>query len=764
MHAGKQNRRRSSSGKRLCAAFSTVAIAATTVGLAPTTASASLTGNGVRAGSNITVFHNIDFVAVFGYGPVGQPVTVEVLRDGVLIGSASGPAIDAEGLPGLEVNHGPEGAAVDGDCWEGHTPDIRPGDVIHVTDGGGTDEVTVDNITFSGPATEEPPVAPAVDGDILVRGVAKFASGSNIPIDALDSGEFRDTSKFRGVPDEVEVDPLVDGGFIMRYHPPYELDRNENGLDLAQRKASLLNSGGHAIGFGHVDPLPLESMLVDGIADSPGPAPGCEAAPTAQNVVTSIGTANTGFLNAADLAGTGNITVGGLAFDANNVRVTVTDSVGGTLGPISASTSSPTGASTWSANIAKADLDGLDEGNLTISMVSETAGGDVPGADMTLTKDTLAPAAPTADPAAGPHIGVQHVELFAGPGDDIFFSQGATPSAPTTPYTPGSTITIASDQTLQAIAVDDAENPSALFSGVYDITPQTAPGAPIPGATRTGDRNATLAWSAPTSNGFSEITSYKVTADAPGSVLDKSMTVLGDARAATVGGLENGTSYQLRVAAINAFGESTPSAPRAVTPATVPDAPEIGFARAGRGTASVTWLAPEDDNGADVTSYRLRVYRGPSLVRNLNMGLARRASLTGLAYGANYRFAVEARNIMGYSAQSARSNAVVPRSIPSKPRRVRGQSGTFGGRDTARVTWLVPATIRGSRITTYVVRAQRVRANGSLGPARVVAVKPPRARSANLALRSGTYRLKVRAINGIGRSPWSNLSNRAQSR
>ena len=99
-------------------------------------ASAMPTGVGVGAGKNISVFHNLDFVAAFGHG-VGDPLTVDVYRNGVNIGHAFGPAVSApEGLPkdgALEVNHGPEGPAVQGDCWEGYTVDIQPGDRVVMT-------------------------------------------------------------------------------------------------------------------------------------------------------------------------------------------------------------------------------------------------------------------------------------------------------------------------------------------------------------------------------------------------------------------------------------------------------------------------------------------------------------------------------------------------------------------------------------------------------------------------------------------------------
>jgi hypothetical protein len=242
------------------------------LGAAP--ALASLTGAGVSAGKNITVFHNLDFVGVYGYGPVGDPITIDVVRDGVTIGTATGPSVDTAQGPGLEVNHGPKAVPQPGDCWTGTTPNIGPGDRILVTSGGTHDEVTVDNIRYTGQPVEEP-----TTGDIIVSGRAQRADGTPIPASSLDAGEFRDlTGKLRITPDVVEPTAGVAAGFTMRYRPPYTAFRNRDNLTEAQRKQALLGNG-HIAGFGHALPLPAESMLVDGITDVPGPAIGCEASP-----------------------------------------------------------------------------------------------------------------------------------------------------------------------------------------------------------------------------------------------------------------------------------------------------------------------------------------------------------------------------------------------------------------------------------------------------------------------------------------------------
>ena len=155
---------RSTSGRRrLGAALSVAALAASTLGAVP--AHATVGPNSIKPGVNITVFHNIDFVATFGWG-VGDDLTVEVFRNDVLIGSAAGETFDAD-VDGfaMEVNHGPAGAPAPGDCFDGHTPDIRPGDLVRVTEGHGApisvSDMIVDDLGYSGPATEIRPTAPS---------------------------------------------------------------------------------------------------------------------------------------------------------------------------------------------------------------------------------------------------------------------------------------------------------------------------------------------------------------------------------------------------------------------------------------------------------------------------------------------------------------------------------------------------------------------------------------------------------------------------
>ena len=107
------------------------------------------------------------------------------------------------------------------------------------------------------------------------------------------------------------------------------------------------------------------------------------------------------------------------------------------------------------------------------------------------------------------------------------------------------------------------------------VTPRTTPSAPTAVTATAGDGSASVAFSAPASNGGATITSYTVAAS-PGTA-----TGSGSASPITVSGLTNGTSYTFTVTATNAAGTGPASAPsNSVTPvhtATTQLLPDPGF-------------------------------------------------------------------------------------------------------------------------------------------------------------------------------------------
>ena len=119
------------------------------------------------------------------------------------------------------------------------------------------------------------------------------------------------------------------------------------------------------------------------------------------------------------------------------------------------------------------------------------------------------------------------------------------------------------------VFVTDFDGGSFMFYdgtkwGTLSFT-KTIPDAPTIGTAVAADTQATVSFTAPSSDGGSAITSYTATSSPDGITGTISQSGSGSI---TVTGLTNGTAYTFTVTATNAIGTSTASAPSgSVTPA-----------------------------------------------------------------------------------------------------------------------------------------------------------------------------------------------------
>ena len=149
-------------------------------------------------------------------------------------------------------------------------------------------------------------------------------------------------------------------------------------------------------------------------------------------------------------------------------------------------------------------------------------------------------------------------------------------------------------------------------SGVVTATFKTSPTAPAPptsvGITGLGDGELTVEWDAPTDDGGSAITGYKVQwksgTQSFGSAREH--TAVASATSYTIPSLTNGTEYTVRVLAVNSVGDSAPSLTDFDTPVGPPDAPGNVRALPGNAELAVEWDAPANNGGSAITVYTVQ--------------------------------------------------------------------------------------------------------------------------------------------------------------
>jgi hypothetical protein len=141
------------------------------------------------------------------------------------------------------------------------------------------------------------------------------------------------------------------------------------------------------------------------------------------------------------------------------------------------------------------------------------------------------------------------------------------------------------------------------------------------------------------------------------------------ASSGTVNNLTPGTSYTFTVQASDRYGSGPASAQSgSVVPLgspTAPSPPTGVSALPATSQALLSWSAPSDNGGSPITSYAVTPHTGPtSLAPTTVTGSppATIATVPGLTNGTSYTFTVSASNVIGASADSSPSAALVPAS------------------------------------------------------------------------------------------------------
>jgi uncharacterized repeat protein (TIGR02543 family) len=230
------------------------------------------------------------------------------------------------------------------------------------------------------------------------------------------------------------------------------------------------------------------------------------------------------------------------------------------------------------------------------------------------------------------------------------------------------------------------------------------PAAPTISSVTGASGKVTVAWNAPSHLGSGTLTDYEVTAyDADGNVAGSCNPASGQ-RTCEVTGLDNGSSYTFKVAAVTTVGSSVQSsASSVVVPAGVPSSPANVVAVTSGSNMTVTFDAPSDNGGSAITSY---VVTSDPAGATCTVGAnATTYTCTGLTAGTNYSYSVKAVNSKGESSASLASTGVTAVAAPSAPQNVSAVITAGTTTLSATVSFDAPLNENGSPVTSYTVTA-----------------------------------------------------------
>lgn len=247
---------------------------------------------------------------------------------------------------------------------------------------------------------------------------------------------------------------------------------------------------------------------------------------------------------------------------------------------------------------------------------------------------------------------------------------------------------------------------TAFFDNVYlKVTAATtAPAAPTITSITPGNSSLSVAFTAG-ADGGSAITNYKYSTD--NGVSYTAVSPAATTSPIVITGLTNGTTYNVKIRAVNAVGDGAESTASSGTPRTIPSAPTITGITPGNQQLSVAFTAGSD-GGSAITTYQYstdggttwRTRASGTTASPLVISTLSTDGTTALTNGVSYDIQIRAVNAAGDGTASSTSSAtpVAPTSPTLNPVTLAAALSSAYGTASAGVSFAVG----GSNLTTTI--------------------------------------------------------------
>lgn len=286
--------------------------------------------------------------------------------------------------------------------------------------------------------------------------------------------------------------------------------------------------------------------------------------------------------------------------------------------------------------------------------------------------------------------------------------------------------------TVYTVTVTDAGQVTA--QATFTLRVDAAPDAPTIDAVTAAPGQLTVAFTPPALDGGSPITGYRWSTDG------SSWTDVGTASPLVLTGLVDGTTYTVRLRAVNAVGAGAVATGAPATPLAAPGAPTLGTPVPGDGQLTIPFTAGTT-GGSAITNYEWSV-DGTIWTTPSPAVTASPLVVAPLTNGTGYQIRIRAVNAVGTGAVATAASAT-PRTVPGAP--------TVGvvtpGAGQLSVAFTAPTSDGGAPITNY---------EWSVDGTTWTTPSPASTASPLVAtgLTNGTpYTIRLRAVNAAGHGP-----------